>query len=366
MTPSPPILHVETGRHLYGGALQVLYLLEGLRCRGVESLLVSPPGSAVAGAARQRGLEVAELPAGGDLDALFVLRLQRLIRRRRPALIHLHSRRGADLWGGVAARVTGVPAILTRRVDNLEPRPLVALKYRLYRRVIAISHGIESVLLSEGVARERLRCVPSAVDTERFRPGCDEAWFRTEFALEADRIPVGVIAQLIPRKGHRLLLEALPAIVEAHPRVLFLLFGRGPLEAELRDAIRRRGLETHCRLAGFREEIDRVLPCLRLVVHPASMEGLGVSLLQAAACGVPLVGCRAGGIPEIVREGESGRLVPVGDASALAGAVIDLLGDPEGAAGLGRAGRALVERQFSIRAMVEGNLAVYRELLPDL
>ena len=90
---------------------------------------------------------------------------------------------------------------------------------------------------------------------------------------------------------------------------------------------------------------------------------MGVSLLQAASAGVPIVASRAGGIPEAVREGENGLLVPPGDVAALCAAIGTLLDDPERRRALGAGGRALMAREFSIGAMVEGNLAVYRELL---
>ena len=100
----------------------------------------------------------------GDADLTMAPRLYRLIRRTRPDLVHLHSRIGADLWGGVAGRLAGVPVVHTRRVDNPEPRWVVALKYRLHDRVIAISEGIGRVLLSEGLPPDKLRVVRSAVD----------------------------------------------------------------------------------------------------------------------------------------------------------------------------------------------------------
>ncbi|MDN5872257.1 MAG: glycosyltransferase, partial [Nitrococcus sp.] len=114
--------------------------------------------------------------------------------------------------------------------------------------------------------------------------------------------------------------------------------------------------------AGFRNDLPRVLPNLELVVHPARREGLGVALLQAAACGVPTVACRAGGIPEAVRDGENGLLVEPGDTGALASAVNRLLAEPALARRYGAAGRVLVQRAFSIEAMVRGNLAVYAKI----
>jgi glycosyltransferase involved in cell wall biosynthesis len=114
---------------------------------------------------------------------------------------------------------------------------------------------------------------------------------------------------------------------------------------------------------GYRDDLPRLLACMDLVVHPATMEGLGVSLLQASAAGVPVVASRVGGIPEAVRDGVSGLLVPPADVAALADAVLALLADPDACRRMGAAGRDLVAREFSVARMVEGNLAVYRELL---
>jgi glycosyltransferase involved in cell wall biosynthesis len=355
------VIHVESGMHLYGGALQVLFLLRGLRDSG-EHVLVCPPGSKIGEAAAEH-VRVVTLPIGGDLDFAFIRRFRRLLRAEKPDLVHLHSRRGADILGGLAARLEGVPAVLSRRVDNPEPRWAVRLKYRLYQRVITISRGIAAVLMRQGVDPEKIRCVHSAVDTELYRPGGDPRWLRETFSLPADARVVGMAAQLIERKGHRVLLEAAPAVLAQHPRARFLLFGQGPLREALAAEIEQRGLQHAVMLAGFRTDMARILPSLDLLVHPAYMEGLGVALLQTAACGVPIVACRAGGIPEIVRDGENGRLVEPGDAPALASAVSAVLGDPALAARYGAEGRRIACADFSIEAMVAGNQAVYQEVV---
>ena len=356
------ILHVEGGRHLYGGAFQVLHLLRGLAARGHRNLLACPRGCALAEAAAPFA-EVHGLPMHGDADLLMVGRLYRLIRASRPDLVHLHSRIGADVMGGIAARLAGVPVIHTRRVDNPEPRWLVALKYRLHDRVIAISEGIGQVLISEGLPAAKLRVVRSAVDHERYAAPVDRAAVRERVQVSTDAFLIGVIAQLIPRKGHRFLLDALPELIAAHPQIQVRFLGQGPLADDLQHRIDAAGLGDHVRLSGFRDDLPEILPALDLVVHPALMEGLGVSLLQAASAGVPIVASRAGGIPEAVREGENGLLVPPGDVAALCAAIGTLLDDPERRRALGAGGRALMAREFSIDAMVEGNLAVYRELL---
>jgi len=360
------VIHVEAGKHLYGGALQVFYLLRGLADKPIRNVLVCPEGSAIAEAAREVVDAVYEIPMKGDLDINFIPRLRGIIQDEQADIVHLHSRRGADVLGGIAARLAGVKCVLSRRVDNPESPFVAKLKYRLYHRVITISNGIREVLLSEGVPADRVVCVHSAVDVEKYDRPADRDWFISEFQLPENSRVLAVIAQLIPRKGHRHLFAALPAVLEKHPELQLLLFGKGSLQDELQQQIRQQGLQDHVRLIGFREDLERVLPNLYGVVHPADMEGLGVSLLQAAAAGVPIIGTDAGGIPEIVRDGINGILIPPQDVGALKQALLKLLADEPQAREMGQAGREIVRGQFSIPAMVEGNFAVYQGLLSRL
>ncbi len=356
------ILHVEGGARLYGGAQQVLYLLEGLAARGVENLLACRAGSDLAIRAAAFS-EVHGMTMHGDLDLAMIARLHHLIRARGPDLVHLHSRIGADVMGGIAARLCRVPVIHTRRVDNPEPRWLVALKYRLHQRVIAISEGIGQVLLTEGLPAAKLRVVRSAVLFDRFDRPCERPGFLRALALPDDALTIGVVAQLIPRKGHRFLLAALPALIAAHPRLQTIFFGQGAEEQALRGQIQAMGLGGRVHLAGFRDDLPELLPCLDLLVHPATMEGLGVSLLQASSAGVPIVASRVGGIPEAVRDGVNGLLTPPGDVLALETVIRRLLDDRALRQRLGAGGRDLMRAEFSLDRMVEGNLGVYRELL---
>jgi len=279
--------------------------------------------------------------------------------------VHLHSRRGADVWGAVAARLAGLPCVVSRRVDNPERSWVVALKYRLYDHVIAISEGIRQVLLREGLPPGQVSCVRSALDPEPYLAPCDRAGLRAELELPPDTLLLAMVAQLIPRKGHRYLLAALPQVLARHPGVQVLIFGRGPQEAELRAEVQRLGLDGHVRFMGFRTDLHRWLGGLDLLVHPADMEGLGIALLQAAAAALPIIASRAGGMPEIVHDGENGFLIAPGDVPALSAALLRLLDDAELRRSMGQAGRELILREFSVAAMCEGNLAVYRRVLGE-
>ena len=362
---SMTVVHVEAGMHLYGGALQVFYLLRGLANKPVRTVLVCPEGSAIANAARGVVDKVYEMPMGGDLDLGFIRRLKWVLKEEQADLVHLHSRRGADVLGGIAARWAGVKSVCSRRVDNPESPWIAKLKYRLFTQVVTISHGIREVLLSEGVPADKVLCVHSAVDVERFDRAPEREWFLQEFQLPASAKVLAVIAQLIHRKGHRHLFAALPEVIEKHPEVQVLLFGKGPKAEELQQQIEQQGLAEHVRLIGFRDDLHRVMANFYGVVHPADMEGLGVSLLQAAAAGVPMIGTRAGGIPEIVRDGENGILIEPQNVAQLRDALLRLLADEQQARAWGQAGKQIVKQEFSIEAMVEGNFKVYQQLLAN-
>jgi glycosyltransferase involved in cell wall biosynthesis len=356
------IAHIEAGRHLYGGAVQVGHLLEGLAGRGVENLLFCPAGSELAAA--ERGARVCVVPMRGELDVLLLPRLARELKTLKPDLVHVHSRRGADLYGGYAASLAGVPAVLTRRVDSPEPAVLGLLKYRPYRAVVALSHAIERQLHAAGVAPERVVRIPSAVDTRRYRPDPAAAErLRAEFAFPADALVIGVVAQLIERKRHTWWFAQLPELVREWPQLRVVCFGRGPLERRLRAELGERGLASHVVLAGFRTDLPALVPGLDLLVHPASREGLGVALLEAASAGVPVVACAVGGVPDVVADGETGVLVARDDAAGMARAVRALLAAPEERRRLGAAARRHVERRFDVVRLVAAHHALYLGML---
>ena len=357
------VAHIELGAHLYGGAQQVLYLLGELSKTEVRSVLICPERSAVGEAAQAAGIDVAAIPYRGDLDWRATKRIREILTRHRVDLVHVHSRRGADIWGGLAARKLGLPCVLSRRVDNRERAWVVAAKYWLYDHVIAISEGIRDVLIADGLPPAKVSCVRSAVDWERFQQPADKAGLLSRFDLPEDATVIGIAAQLIPRKGHDVLLEALPDLVGRWPNLQVLVMGKGPSESAIREQIRALDLSGHVQLVGFVEDLEHVLPSLDFLVHPARTEGLGVVLLQAASAGIAVIACDAGGMPEAVMDQETGLLVPPGDVDALATAIERLLSEPERAEAFGAKGRERMLASFSTSAMAQGNMNVYRAVM---
>src|SRR5690606_13096355 len=361
--------HVESGRHLYGGARQVLHLIEGLDARGVDNVLVCTAGSAIAAEAAGR-CRVIELPLAGDVDPWAVRRLRRALSAARPDIVHVHSRRGADLYAGLAASGAPWRTVLSRRVDHREIAPWARVKYRPYAAIVAISRAVERELVEHvGLPRERVHLIPSAVPPPASDAPSTAVRAAARRALAASlRLPpdapiAAAIGQLIPRKGHRVLLAALPDVLARHPRWHVVLFGRGPLEAQLRGEIARLGLDGRVRLAGFRPELAAWLPGVDVVLHPALKEGLGLAVLEAMSAGVPVVASAVGGLTDAIEDGVSGRLVRAGDAEAFRRAVERLFADPGERARVGDGGRRRVRESFGVERMASAHLALYRSLL---
>ena len=188
---------------------------------------------------------------------------------------------------------------------------------------------------------------------------------RAAFALPADALVVGVVAQLIERKRHSWLFALLPELVREWPQFGSLCFGRGPLEHRLRAELGERGLAGHVVLAGFRADLPALVPGLDLLVHPAGREGLGVALLEAASAGVPVVACAVGGVPDVVVDGETGVLVPRDDAAAMVRALRALLASPDERRRLGAAARRHVERRFDLGSLVAAHHSLYTRVLGE-
>jgi glycosyltransferase involved in cell wall biosynthesis len=357
------LLHVETGRHFLGCPQQVIYLINALRERGHDNTLVCPPDSGINNVARQAGIRVQNLFCAGDLDLPFAYRLAQYFKEARPDIVHCHSRRGADILGGLAASFADIPTVVSRRVDNTEMRLMAALRYRPFKKVIAISDAVANVLLDRGVEAERLVIIRDAVDVGAFDnpPDCDA--FRQEFSLNANHFVIAAAGQLIPRKGHQYLLEAIAELKDRNTQLRLVVFGEGYLNNQLRAQAASLRLGDVVQFAGFREDLDTYLACFDLFAHPALAEGLGVVALKAAAAGVPVVGFEAGGMVEAVAHEKTGLLVQAEDAGALADAIARFVDDPSLGRQYGEAGRRRMQSEFSIDAMADKHVALYESVL---
>jgi len=345
-----------------GGPQQVVYLINALREHGHDNTLICPPDSGIDGAARMAGIRVQNLFCAGDLDLPFAYRLAQFLKEKSPDIVHCHSRRGADVLGGLAAKYAHIPAVVSRRVDNTEMRLMASLRYKPFRRIIAISNAIADVLIADGVDADRISVIRSAVDVDAFAGVPDMAAFRAEFGIVEDSLTIAAAGQLIPRKGHRYLLQAMADLADRAPQARLIIFGDGYLSNQLRAQAASLGLGGTVQFAGFRDDLDDFIHCFDLFVHPALAEGLGVAALKASAAGVAVVGFDAGGLAEAVTHEATGLLVEPQDTDALANAILVLLEDDGRRKALGAAGRERMRRSFSIDVMADKHMELYESL----
>jgi glycosyltransferase involved in cell wall biosynthesis len=231
-------------------------------------------------------------------------------------------------------------------------------KYRHVDVFIAASDVIAGILERDGIGRDRIVTVHDGVNIGLIdKQAPVDA--RAEFRMPHGAPVVGNVAALAAHKGQKHLIAAAALVVRAVPDARFLIIGEGELRDQLERQIKHLALERHVLLTGFRPDVLGLMKSFDLFAMSSVTEGLGSAVLEAMACGRPVVSTRAGGLPEVVVDGETGLLVPPHDEPALAKAVTDLLEDAGRRAAMGAAGRTRVVDAFSVDAMVTKTLATY-------
>ena len=358
-------LHVDTARTWRGGQNQVLVTVLGLRSLGHRTVLVAHPSGELRRRAAE-GLDLVPLAPRAELDLAAAWRLSRVIRDLRPDIVHAHDPHGvamAALARSMSTQPAGPRLVAARRVDfHLGRNALSRWKYRQVDLFICSSEAIRQMLIGDGVRPARAVTVHEGIDDARVG-AAPQAALREELWLPHDAPLVGNVAALVPHKGQRHLVDAAALVLREHPDTRFIIAGAGELRESLERQIRQQHLEKHVIMAGFRPDVLSVHKAFDIFVMSSVTEGLGTSLLDAMACGKPIVATRTGGIPEVVVDGKTGFLVPPRDPAAMARALVRLLKDPALRDAMGRAGRALFEQRFTADVMVQGTLEVYKRLL---
>jgi glycosyltransferase involved in cell wall biosynthesis len=360
------ILHINTERTWRGGEQQTLYLLQSLTERRIHCHLVCQPGSPMAKQASAAAVAVFPIAMRGEADLLAGYRLKQLIRIHGYDIVHSHTSHAHTL-AFIASIGCKTCRLVTRRVDFSIFRHswlrLSSLKYRFMADYyIAISRKIKEVLVNDGIAADRIFVVHSGIDLQRFSSLSGE-YLLTEFKLKPNEQVVINVAHLADHKGQQYLIRAIPHVLKKIPGVRFFIIGDGELMSELKALASSLKLNQALTFTGFRKDVGAFYHIADLFVMSSLQEGLGTAVLDALALGKAVVATNSGGIPEMITDGETGRLVEAANPVALAEAIIDVLRDPEQAKRMAECGRALVQKKFSIDGMVEKNLAVYRKLL---
>ncbi|HEY6211179.1 MAG TPA: glycosyltransferase, partial [Vicinamibacterales bacterium] len=304
-------LHVDTARTWRGGQNQVLLTVNGLREIGHRAALVAHPDGELRRRA-QEGLELIPLAPRTEMDLTAAWRFSRVIKRLEPDVIHAHDPHGIAMAAFALSidsaafrrtQRTAPPLVAARRVDfHLRGNSFSKWKHRQVDCYIAASDAIRTMLIADGVPKDRVVTVHEGIDVDHVaaapRVDVHEAFF-----LPHGSPVVGNVAALVPHKGQRYLIEAAHLVVREIPDARFVILGEGELRPALEHLVREHHLEKHVLLPGFRIDVLGCIKSFDLFVMSSVTEGLGTSLLDAMACARPIVATRAGGIPEIVEDG---------------------------------------------------------------
>jgi glycosyltransferase involved in cell wall biosynthesis len=357
-------LHIDTARTWRGGQNQVLLTVNGLREIGHRTTLVAHPDGELRRRAAE-GLDFIPLAPRTEMDLSSAWKLSRIIKRLEPDIVHAHDPHGVAMASlalsfGASAQGRSAPALVAaRRVDfHLKGNSFSRWKYRQVDCFIAASEAIRQMLVADGVPAARTVTVHEGIDFEHVL-AAPAVNVHEAFWLPHHAPVVGNVAALVPHKGHRYLIDAAHQVVREVPDARFVILGEGELREHLEKQVRDHHLEKHVLLPGFRMDVLGCLKGFDLFVMSSVTEGLGTSLLDAMACARPIVATTAGGIPEVVQDGETGVLVPPRDARAMASAIVALLKDPERRRTMGEAGLNRLRGQFTVERMVAGTAQVY-------
>lgn len=362
------ILHINTERTWRGGEQQTLNLLVGLKERRIASDLVCQTGSPLQEKAVAAGVNVFPIGMHGEIDLAAGWQIRKLINKFNYHIIHSHTSHAHSL-AFLASIGTGVTRLVTRRVDFSIFRhsflKLSGIKYRFMADYyIAISHKIKAVLVNDGIAEQRIFVVQSGIDPHRFMSaGGDQ--LLSEFNINENQKVVINVAHLAGHKGQIYLVRAIPHVLAKLPQTRFFIVGQGELRDELKQAASDLGIERALVFTGFRDDVAAFYQIADLYVMSSVQEGLGTAVLDALALAKPVVATNTGGLPEIIHDGKTGRLVAPADPAALAEGIVDMLTRVEAAKSMGREGQSMVQKSFSVDAMVEKNIEVYKQVLAN-
>lgn len=368
------ILQISSARALGGGERHLLDLANSLAAKGHDVHVALSPRSPLAKELRSIPKEnIVTLPLRNALDAASALELARLISKKQIEIVHVHMARDYPLAAYAARRNRSSRLIITRHVLFPLSR-LHGVTLSNVTRVIAVSEAVARRLREQQLfPPDKIVTVPNGIDVERFtaaRRNFKRAEFRRKLELPAKGLLIGTVGEINPLKGHADFVRAAAIIADRFPDLHFIIAGEdtsSPKEnlRALQQLIGELGLEKRVHHFGWLDDIADLYCALDVFVSASHSESFGLAIAEAMACETAVVATRTDGAGEIIDDGVTGLLVPIGDANSMAQAMAGLLEDDKQRRKLAAAASAAVRRRFSLERMVDETEQIYRDVLRE-
>lgn len=359
------VLHLSTPSSWRGGEQQVAHLMRALAEKNIDQALLSPHNSELARRTQSLPVVPHHFNKRGLLDSALAIRLRRISREEQITLIHCH-----DSHAHSAAVIANAffgnsqPLVVSRRVDfAISSGPFSRWKYNhpSVKRIICVSDKIREITAPGLDNPSLLRVVHSGIDTGIYEGIAATGNLHRELGLPADTPLVGNLSALADHKDYPTFLRCARTLLDKGFKGHFLIAGTGPEEAAIKATIESLNLRGRVHLLGFRKDVPALLAELDLFLMTSKTEGLGTIVIEALAAGIPVVAARAGGIPELILDGECGLLGEIGDAEGLSRLVLRIFEEPALRHKLVEQGRQRA-KQFSYRHTAALTLSIYHEV----
>ena len=364
------VVHVVLSMDVGGLERVVLDLVREASHVGQKTAVIclERPGT-LAAQVEQLGSTVYCVHKTPGLRLRIVRSLRSVLEDFRPDVVHTHQI-GALLYAGAAARRLNVPVVVHtehgKHFGTLRRRVLGRIAGRNAQRCFCVSGDIAATVTKVGVFPDaKIREIANGIDTSKFQAitEADVARIRHGLRVAPNAPLVGTVGRLNEVKRQDVLIRAFARLTSRLPDAALLLVGDGPLRSNLSSLARDLGVADRVHFAGYQARPELFLRAMDVFALTSESEGMPLSVLEAWAAGVPVVGSGVGGLPQLIQEGQTGRLFPFPDHEVLAAVLVDLLTDRPVARAMACAGRERVERLFSARRMAEDYHAHYVELM---
>lgn len=367
------VLHVIGGGELGGAEMHILNLLTHMDRERFEVRLCCLFPEPFVQVARANGIATDAVVMRHKLNIGIVDNLMEIIRGHQIDIVHTHGVR-ANLVGRLAAKLAGIkhivttvhsvleqdyPSFFARQVNRLMER----ITINSVERFVTVSDLLKQDLVGHGIPAVKITTIYNGVNLAAFRQERVTGDVRKDLGIDPDVPVLGMIARFHPVKGHRFFLEAAKTISRVRPACRFLLVGSGQYRSEVEAMVKQLGLREQVIFTGYREDIVDVLHSLDILVISSLSEGFGLTAIEAMAMKVPVVATRVGGLPEIIKHGSNGILVPPAEGQAIAQAVLDLLANPEDSRAMAARAFEHVRENFSVEIMAKNTEQLYCSLM---